>query len=196
MSGQGWMVPVLGSVVMLAAVAVLFVVRMWPKKPDLSPEELAEIADVPMPALQKRAWLGLAIGVTAFVTISVILTTRGAMAYWDDDTLRMTVLGIFMAGLLGTTGVTTFPLMQLRARQQLDERDQAVLARAPTAQPTLMILGLAAWLITLTQRFHDQGAIPVVYMYLIFGSMILLMVIGQALGIVLGYWFGVRDAEG
>ena len=118
------------------------------------------------------------------------------MTYWVDDDLRLLVLGIFRFGLLGSVGVTNLPLIQLRVRDQLDERDRAVLARAPTAQSTLVLLGLATWLVTLTQRFHDEGAVPVVYLYLIFGSVILLMMIGQSLGIILGYWFGARNGEG
>ena len=195
MFAQGWMVPVLGSAVILAVVAAVLVVRAWPRNTDMSPTDRAEIAATPMPSLQKRATWGFAIGVVAFAVISWLLTTRGAMEYWDNDSLRLTVLGIFMVGLLGCVGVTTLPLIQPEIRKRLDERDQAVLARAPRAQPVLMILGLAAWLIPLTQKFHDEGAVPVVYLYLIFGSMILLMVIGEALGILLGYWFGARHGQ-
>jgi hypothetical protein len=196
MSSQGWMVPLLGVVSVLAVVVVVFLTRAWPRKPELSAEELAEMADAPMPKLQKGAWWGLVIAVVAFGVIAAILTTKGAITYWEDDDLRLLVLGIFLVGLLGSVGVTNLPLAQPEVRKQLDERDRAVLARAPTGQSTLMILGLAAWTVMLTQRFHDEGAIPVVYMYLIFGSVILLMMIGQSLGILLGYWFGGRDGEG
>ena len=71
-----------------------------------------------------------------------------------------------------------------------------MLARAPVAQTALIVLGLAGWMVTLAQRFHDEGAVPMVYMYLIFGSVILLMLIGQSLGILLGYWLGMRSGEG
>ncbi len=196
MTTQGWMVPLFGIVILLAVVAVVHLVRVWPRKPELSPEEQAEMGDAPMPTMQKRAWWGFVISVAAFGVIAAILTTKGAMTYWEDDDLRLIVLGIFMAGLLGSVGVTNLPLIRLRARKQLDERDRAVLARSPKAQPTLMILGLAAWLVTLTQRFHDEGAVPVVYLYLIFGSVILLMMIGQSLGILIGYWIGARNGEG
>jgi hypothetical protein len=182
----GWMFPLLGAVVLLAIVAVVHLRRMWPRRADLTPEETAEMADAPMPMMQRHALWGLVIGVAALGAISAILTINGADTYWVDDNLRLLVVGIFMAGLLGTVGVTNLPLILQRVRTQLDERDRAVLARAPTAQSTLMLLGLAAWMVTLTQRFHEEGAVPVVYLYLIFGTIILLMMIGQSLGILLG----------
>jgi len=196
MFSQGWMVPLLAAVILLALVAVVHVMRVLPRKPELSPDELAEIADAPMPTVQKGAWWGFMIGTVAIGAITTILSVAGASAYWEDDNLRLLVVGIFLVGLLGSVGVTNLPLIQLRSREQLDERDRAVLARAPTAQASLMLLGLAAWLIALTQRFHDAGAVPVVYLYLIFGSMVLLMMIGQSVGILLGYWLGVRNGKG
>lgn len=196
MSAQGWLVPMLGTVGLLAAVSVVLLVRVWPRTPELTSEEIADMAETPMPLLQKRAWWGLIIGAMALGIIACILTMKGAASYSEDDGLRLLVLGIFMAGLLGSAVVTSLPLLQLRARGKLDERDRAVLARAPTAQVTLMILGLAAWMVTLAERFHDVGSVPVVYLNLVFGSIILLMMIGQSVGILLGYWIGVRDARG
>ena len=54
---------------------------------------------------------------------------------------------------------------------------------------------LAAWMISLTEHFREQGAVPVVYLYLIFGSVILMNIISQAIGILLGYWMVARRAE-
>lgn len=196
MSSQSWMVPLLGITGLLAVVALVFAARVWPRKPALSPEELADLADTPMPVLQKRAWLGLAVGVGALGLASVLVATRGAMTYWENDGFRLTVMGIFIAGLLGSALVTSLPLVGMEARGRLDERDRAVLARAPTAQMALMLLGLAGWLVSLGQMFHDEGAVPMVYLYLMFGSIVLLMMIGQSVGILLGYWAGGRSAEG
>ncbi len=196
MSGSGWMVPVLASVVGIAIVAVIFVARAWPATPDLTPEEKAEAADAPMPPLQRRAWWGLAIGAGAFALAAYLLSTRGVMMYWEDDPFRLRVLGIFLVGLLGSVGVTNLPLVRLEALGRLDERDRAVLARAPTAQMALGLIGLAVWLVALGQKFHDAGAVPMPYLYVLFGSIILLIMIGQSVGIILGYWFGGRNAEG
>jgi hypothetical protein len=78
---------------------------------------------------------------------------------------------------------------------RLDERDQVILRRAGTTQVTLMILTLAAWLVALPKMFHKQGAVPVVYLYLMFGSVILVTLLGQSLGILIGYWIGGRFGQ-
>lgn len=196
MFGNIWMVPLLASVLGLGIVAVVLLIRTWPEKPELSAEERAEMKDAPMPALQRRAWWGLAIGLGSFLLAAYLLTTRGVMTYWEDDGFRMTVLVVFLAGLLGSVGVTNLPLLRLRALGDLDERDRAVLARAPIAQMALGLLGLAAWLVALGQKFHAEGAVPMVYLYILFGSIVLLTMIGQSIGIILGYHFGARNAEG
>ncbi|MDH3733171.1 MAG: hypothetical protein OEU54_06530 [Gemmatimonadota bacterium] len=196
MSGISWMVPTLATVVALAVIALVLVIRTWPARPDLSPEEMADLASTPMPTLQRMAWWGFAIGVTSFGVIAFLLSTRGVMTYWEDDGFRLFVLGVFLVGLLGSVGVTNLPLVRLQSTGGLDERDRAVLARAPTAQMTLALLGLAAWLVALGQKFHDEGAVPMVYLYILFGTVVLLMMIGQSVGIILGYWFGARNAEG
>jgi len=191
-----WAAPMLGAVVVLAIFGIVLLARSWPRKPALSTEERADIADTPMPSLQKRAWWGFVIGVVTFGGLTAILVTRGAVAYWEDDNFRLSVVAFFIIGLVAQAAVTTFPYISEEARRRLDERDRAVLGRAATAQTALIVLGLAAWLVILGQRFHDQGAVPMVYLYLIFGSVILLMMIGQSLGILLGYWIGVPDGEG
>lgn len=193
MSSQLWMVPMLGSVILLGVVAVFLLARSWPHTGELTAEEKHEIADAPMPAMQKSALVGFVVGVLALGAISWIVTTRGAMTYWEDDGLRLFVLVLFLVGLIGTAVVTNLPILRVGSKARLDERDQAVIARAPTAQATLVLLGLAAWMIVLTERFHAEGAVPVVYLYLIFGSAVLLMMIGQSLGILLGYWLGARN---
>ncbi len=58
------------------------------------------------------------------------------------------------------------------------------------------LLVLAAWMISLTERFRAEGAVPVVYLYWIFGSVILTNIIAQAIGILLGYWMVGRRGEG
>ncbi len=129
------------------------------------------------------------------VTISVILIDRGAAAYWDNDSLRLTVVGIFIAGLFAYTGTLLMPLIK-RNMQQLDERDRMALSKAGAVQSGIVLIALAGWLIVLTERFREQGAIPVVYLYLIFGSIVLVNLMGQSLGILFGYWMGSSNGEG
>ena len=49
MSAQSWMVPLLGGVVLIAFPVIVLLVRAWPRRPELSPEEAADMADAPMP---------------------------------------------------------------------------------------------------------------------------------------------------
>ena len=78
---------------------------------------------------------GFVLGVTMFGVISWILSTRGAMTYWEDDGLRLLVLGLFLVGLIGTAVVTNLPILRAGSKAGLDERDQAVIARAPRPRP-------------------------------------------------------------
>lgn len=192
---SGWMVPLFGTVVALAVVAGILLVRVWPRKPALTAEEEADLAQAPMPTLQKAAWWSLAVGVAALGACAALVTTHGAAVYWDDDDLRLTVTLIFIVGLLVQVSVLMAPAA-LHSGRGLDERDKAVLARSTMVQSAFVLLTLAGWMISLTERFHDQGAVPVVYLYLIFGSVVLILGIGQAVGVLLGYWMGGSDGQG
>jgi hypothetical protein len=77
----------------------------------------------------------------------------------------------------------------------VDEREDAIVSRASIVQPPAILITLAAWLITLTQRYHEQGAVPVVYLYLMFGSVILVLMISQSVGVLLGHRIGGRHGQ-
>jgi hypothetical protein len=189
-------IPLLGAVVVMALAGAIIGAKAWPRKPTLTEEEKAELSGAPMPLVMKRALVGFIITAVTLGVIMGILMRTGAMAYWEDDNLRLTVLGIFLAGLFAHVLVTGISMAIAEARGKIDERDQVVIARAPAAQSALVLIGLAAWTFYLTRHFRAEGAVPVVYMYLIFGSMILLVLMGQSLGILLGYWMGGRGAKG
>lgn len=155
------------------------------------------MADAPMPSLQRRAWWSLALVVAGLGSITFLIVSKGGAAvYWNDDDLRLWVIGIFIATLLAHTFVLLVPNAVGRESGRFDERAEGVLARAPTAQPVAIILALAAWMIVLAQRFRAEGAVPVVYLYLIFGSILLVSFIGQSVGVLLGYWFGSKHGKG
>lgn len=191
-----WVIPLLGTVVALAVVGIVLLVRAWPRHLPLTAEEREEMASAPIPALQKRAWWSFAIGVATFGLIAVLLTDRGAVEYWENDGFRLTVLGIFIGGLVAHVAILLRPSLRGSRKGDFDERDRAVLSRAPHAQSIAVILALAAWMIVLSERFHDQGAVPMVYLYLIFGTAVLVSLIGQSVGILLGYWTGADHGEG
>jgi len=188
-------VSVLAAVIGLAVVATVFLLRSLPSRAEVSPEERAELARTPMAPLQKRAWWSLLIGAVTLGVITAILMSKGAAAYWEDDNLRMTVVLIFIAGLGAYVSVLLVPLLMGKGEGGLDERDQAILSRAPNVQSGIMFVALAAWLTALPKMFHEEGAVPVVYLYLMFGSIVIATIIGQALGILLGYWMESRHGQ-
>jgi len=195
-STPSWMVPMLGGVVALGAIAVYSAYLVWVRRDRLTLEERRELAATPMPKLQKRALFSTAIGLITLGVLSAILTTYGAAEYWDNDDLRLTVVAIFIAGLATHVGLLTAMVSPLWSEEsELDERDRQVLATAPAVQTGLVLLTLAAWHTSLIVRFHDQGAVPTVYLYLIFGTVVLVSLIGHSAGIVVGYWMGSRFGE-
>jgi len=151
------------------------------------------MASAPMPALQKRAWLGLLISGATFAIIFAIIYTQGAMTYWEDDDLRLKVIFIFIGGMLAYTLFPLVGMARAELKGDIDERDQKILARSSMAQSTGVLLALAAWNVSLGQMFHDEGAVPMVYLYLIFGTVILVNFFSQSAGILVGYWLGLGD---
>ena len=86
--------------------------------------------------------------------------------------------------------------MALQRSARFDERDRQVLAQAGTYQIGFVLVSLAIWLVALGQHFHAESAVPMVYLYLMFGSIVMISFIGQAAGILLGYWLGERFGQG
>jgi len=191
-----WFFPILLSLIGLGIVGGFLLVRAWPRGAAQTPEERAEMASAPMPPLQKRAWWSLLIGVVTGSTIATLLSMNGAVEYWENDSFRLTVTGIFIGGLLLYAVVLSSSVMKSKRSGTLDERDKQILSRSPNAQSAAVLLALAAWMICLTEKFRDQGAVPVVYLYWIFGSIVLVNIIAQAIGILLGYWMVARHGEG
>lgn len=193
---SGWMVPLLGIVIALGVAGGVLLLRAWPRKPDLTPEEESDLADAPMPTLMKAAWWSLVVGVVTLGLCTFLVSRSGAAVYWDDDDLRLTVTLIFIVGLMLQMSILMGPVAVGAQRRGLDERDKAVLARSTMVQSAFVLLTLAAWMIVLSERFREQGAVPVVYLNLIFGTVVLVLGIGQAAGVLIGYWMGVGNGQG
>jgi len=184
--------PVLVAVVLVGVLAVILLVRAWPRRAELSPEERDEMARAPMSLSQKGAWCGLLIAFATLLAIAAILASKGAVEYWENDDLRSLVVAIFIGGLIAHSVLPH--LFRLRADQSgsIDERERSIESRGPIEQPPAILITLAAWNLMLALRYHDEGAVPMVYLYLIFGSVILVMMITQSFGILLGHWIGQR----
>ena len=143
-----------------------------------------------MAPLQKRAWCALALGVTFTVAIVLVFVIRGGgvTAYSEDQGMRLVVAGLFV-GCLVLYSIVLFAARPGRGRVKalIDERDMAVLRRALYVQLWAVIISLVVWAIALTETYWDQGHIPVIFPYLIFGSSLIVNMLAQAVGILIGY---------
>ena len=70
----------------------------------------------------------------------------------------------------------------------MDERDLAIMRRAPLIQLWAVLLSLIAWAISLTEVYWNEGAVPTMFLYLILFSSLIVSTIAQSLGIFIGYW--------
>ncbi len=180
----------------LAIVAGVLLVRTMPRRGEVSREERNELATAPMPALQKRAVWGLLVSVATLAITTGIVSRYGAAEYWDNDSLRLTVMAIFIGGLFAYVLILLIAVAKQKSEGSLDERDRLILSQASGAQSAMVLLTLVAWVIYLAEKFRDAGAVPVVYLYLIFGCVVIVNIIGQAVGILLGYWRLARYGQG
>jgi len=193
-TSQIWTVPVLAIIIALAAVPVFLLARLWRRRARLTTEERAELKGSPMTRLQKSALWGLLCSAGALAIAATLLSIYGVEEYWNNDQFRLTVMAIFILGLAGSAA---FLAAAVRAGSGtgLDERDREVLAGAGTWQTAFIIVTMAIWLVSMGQQFHEAGAVPMVYLYLMFGSVILVNFIGQAVGILIGYVLGDRFGQ-
>ena len=116
------------------------------------------------------------------------MVVNGPQRWYDDDTIRLTVTALLLAVLVVVAGATAWLGAQAKREDGiLDERDKDILARAPAVQGVAMLLTLAVWVVGLTEHFHEAGAVPHFYLYLIFWSCVLVDALGLPLGVLIGY---------
>ena len=66
--------------------------------------------------------------------------------------------------------------------------------RSPKVQWMAVIVSLVVWAITLSEAYHEVGQVPVVFLFLIFMSSLIVSVIAQSVGILVGYRGMERNA--
>lgn len=139
-----------------------------------------------MAPLQKRALYSLIIGLVLTVALVVVLVAQGNVTAFENDlNLRL----IMYAVIIGVPLVYLILVhLTLRKPTQIDERDRLVMEKSSRAQWLAVIFSLAAWMIVLTEVYRDQGQVPVAFLNLIFISILIIGILAQSLGILLGYW--------
>jgi hypothetical protein len=139
-----------------------------------------------MAPLQKRALLSFLIGFAFTIALVVVLLLEGDVnAFNSDETLRW----ITYAALIGVP-LTYLILIDITLRKptQLDERDRLIILKSGRVQWLAVIFTMVAWTVSLTEIYHDQGQIPIVFVSLVFFSILIISILAQSLGILIGYW--------
>jgi hypothetical protein len=138
-----------------------------------------------MAPLQKRALYGLIFGIAWAIAIIVVFIMRGGVnAFNVDIGFRLIVDGLWVGGLV--VYLVLFRTI-IGKRGKFDERDKLILDRSPKIQWMAVIVALVVWVITLSEAYHDVGQIPVVFLFLIFMSSLIVSMIAQSVGILVGY---------
>jgi len=196
MFGQSLWGPV-AVLVALGIVAVVVLAVMWFRDHRIvpsSPEEAEEMAHLPMTSLQRRAWWAFSIQLVLAIAIVVLVARVGVVEYSADDSLRSIVLVLVFMSLGVYLGMLV-PAALRAARGDADERDEKVMANASSIQVGAMMITVFAWTIYLTEAFRGVG-IPTEYMYPLSGSVFLVFMLAHSAGILVGYWFARRHAQG
>jgi len=139
-----------------------------------------------MAPLQKRALYGLVFGVIWVIAIIVVFILKGGVSTFNEDHgFRLIIDGLWVGGL-----IVYLLLLETIGRKpsQVDERDRLIMDRSPRIQWLAVIFSLVVWMIALTESYHDAGQIPIIFLYLIFMSTLIVSAVAQSAGILIGYW--------
>jgi hypothetical protein len=139
-----------------------------------------------MAPLQKRAFYGLAFGIVWATTIVLVFILKGGAPVFDKDPgFRLLIDALWVGGL-----VVYLVLYQtlVRRSKDFDERDKIVMDRSAKVQWVALLFSMVGWIIGLSERFHDAGQVPIVFLFLMFIFTLLVSAIAQSVGILIGYW--------
>lgn len=151
-----------------------------------------DLPSLPMTALQKRAWLGLSLGIIVTAILGYLIYQQGPTEFFDNADMRLVFYALLAGGAAAWSIV--YSVTKQRGDVPLDERDEGILQRAPGVQSGLILISLAAWAIALTEYYRDEGSIPVIFAMLIFWSSWMMHIVGLAVGVLIGYRRANTDA--
>ncbi len=175
-------------VLALGLVAVVIGAAAYRTRAVLPPIELAPGEELPTTALQRLAGWALVLGVALTTTAAVIVVQAGPTTYADDDATRLAVTAFALGALVALVAPTMLAGMwAARGDRRVDERDRAILARAPAGQSAAILIVLAIWTIALQEGYRGAAGIPGEYLILIFWSCLLVSMVVSNAGILIGY---------
>jgi len=179
---------ILWAILAIVVVLAILAVTTRHTRTALPPIELPPGETLPTAPLQRLVRWSLALGLLPLIAAASIVASIGPVAYDGDDTLRL--LGTML--LITSMAVLVIPMVlggawAGRDDGRLDERDRAILTRAPTGQAAAMLVVLAAWIIALQESYRGAPGIPEAYLYLMFWSCLLVSLIVSNASILLAY---------
>jgi hypothetical protein len=182
------MTPILWLVAALLLAGIIVFFSSVATRRTLPPVELANGESLPRTALQKRAtWTLVAVvALTAIAGGSVAYF--GPQAWWDDDSVRLSVTFLLLAALVVylvfTIGVRS---LQQRGEGAFDERDSLIMSRSCAGVGGAMMVVIAVWMMALIETHIETRLIPSYFLYLMFWSCVMTNVIASLAGILLAY---------
>jgi hypothetical protein len=176
------------SILALALVPAAAAVATFHSRSIAPPLVMPPGETFPTTSLQRLARWSLVLGLVPMAVAGALVASVGTTAYSDDDVIRLSVTGLVLASVLALAAPTLLAgVWARRDDDKLDERDRAILARAPAGQAAAMLVLLAIWMIALTETFPGEPGIPTVFLNLIFWSCLLGGLLASNVGILLGY---------
>jgi hypothetical protein len=139
-----------------------------------------------MAPIQKRALISLFIGLALTIALIAVFVTRDINTFATDLGFRLIVYALWIG--VPVVYLLLINLTRLSKLKQVDERDRLIMDRAPKIQWLTVIFTLAAWYVILNEVYWNQGQLPVVYLTLIFISILVVSSLAESLGILIGYW--------
>jgi len=122
------------------------------------------------------------------LAIAAVFIARGVTSFDDDFVMRAIAYVLCIGGLL--VYVVTLRIKRRkpgRSEVLIDERDEKIIKRATMVQVWAVLLSLFIWAIALTEAYWDQKSIPIIYAYVIAISGLIVNILAQAIGILIGY---------
>ena len=189
--------PFIAVILGITFLAMLVIGLRFLPKPVKDDREMGPIEKTPMTSLQKRAWIGLGVGLIVCIALVYLFSTYGIMTVMETDRLRHIYTGFWIGGLLLYVFIVIGHLAKSEfGKAIVDERDQRILSRAPIVQRVAVLLAVVAWSVALTESFRGTGGIPTDYMYVIVASVFIIDLMAFSIGILLGYWWMERYGQG
>jgi hypothetical protein len=182
------MAVILWSVLALILVGLVVLVAAYRTRAVLPPLELAPGEELPAAPVQRLTRWATGLGLVVGAAAAGIVAWVGPTVYGEDDTIRLTVTGLALAALL----LLAIPslvagMWAASGDRRVDERDKAIVARAPAGQAAAILVVLAVWTIALQEGYRGAAGIPRDYLYLIMWSCLLVSLVASNAGILIGY---------